>query len=254
MKPRGTILVYHALGECADEAHGLFQPIEEFAEQMELLGRFARVVSLEDIVAGRVRRGRPNVAITFDDGYRSVLRDAAPILQSHGFPATAFVPTGWVGKRNEWDLPTTCPVELMDAGELVSAERAGVAIESHGHDHIDLGDAEETEAHADLARSVEAFHELLGRRPRYLAYPFGSTSATAEHAAARAGFDAAFAIGVRHRGTFAWERVGINEPDGRALFVLKALGLYLPLRRSRIGALAYGAAKPLIARKRWSKS
>ena len=58
MKPRGTILVYHALGECADEAHGLFQPIEEFAEQMELLGRFARVVSLEDIVAGEAVFGQ----------------------------------------------------------------------------------------------------------------------------------------------------------------------------------------------------
>lgn len=252
MRPRGTILVYHALGECADEGLGLFQSVEAFSAQMEFLRRFAHVASLQDVVAGRVPRGRPAVAITFDDGYRSVLREGAPILQRHGFPATVFVPTGWIGRRNEWDRPTTCPVELMDAEELKAAEETGLAIESHGHAHIDLGLGDEQEVDADLERSVAAFESLLGRRPRYLAYPFGSTSPMAEHAAERAGFEAAFATDARHRGTFAWERVGVNEPDGRALFALKALGLYLPLRRSRLGARAYAAAKPLIARRRWS--
>lgn len=37
--------------------------------------------------------GKP-VLITFDDGYEDFNTDAAPILHSFGFPATAFIPTG----------------------------------------------------------------------------------------------------------------------------------------------------------------
>jgi peptidoglycan/xylan/chitin deacetylase (PgdA/CDA1 family) len=251
-RPRGTILVYHALGDCADDRVGLFLPEEAFAEQMELLRRFARVVSLDDVLAGRVGPGRPAVAITFDDGYRSVLHAGAPILARHGFPATVFVPTDLLGRRNAWDPETSCPVELMDADELAEAERAGLALESHGHGHVDLRSATEAEAEADLSAGMAAFEQLFGRRPRRLAYPFGRASPAAQRVAARLGFEAAFTADVLHGGRFAWERAGVNRPDGAALFAAKALGLYLPLRRSRLGARAYEAAKPLIARRRWS--
>ena len=37
------------------------------------------------------------LAVTFDDGYRSVLTHARPILERLGLPATVFVPTDFVG-------------------------------------------------------------------------------------------------------------------------------------------------------------
>ena len=247
-----TVLAYHAIGECADDRASLFVSREAFAAQMAFLTRAAEVVDLATLVAGHVRSGRrPVVAITFDDGYRSVLEDAAPILARHGFPATIFVPTAFLGRRNEWDEPSDCPLEILAAGELLEAERAGLRVESHGAAHLDLGRATEEEIERDLRESVVALEAALGRRPRLLAYPYGSSSPVTQRVAERVGFEAAFTIEQLHGGRFAWARAGVSPPDGRALFALKASGAYLPLRRSRLGDAAYRRVKPLF-RRRWA--
>jgi peptidoglycan/xylan/chitin deacetylase (PgdA/CDA1 family) len=38
-----------------------------------------------------------HLAVTFDDGYRSVFELAFPILRAAGMPATVFVPTALIG-------------------------------------------------------------------------------------------------------------------------------------------------------------
>ena len=42
------------------------------------------------------------VAFTFDDGFASVARHAAPVLSAHGVGATVFCVAGHVGGRNDW--------------------------------------------------------------------------------------------------------------------------------------------------------
>ncbi|HVR95027.1 MAG TPA: polysaccharide deacetylase family protein [Thermoanaerobaculia bacterium] len=68
---------------------------EEFARQVELLVRRLRPVPLREILE-RHAAGEDDpdaVAVTFDDGYRGVLTQAAPILAAAGVPATVFVVT-----------------------------------------------------------------------------------------------------------------------------------------------------------------
>ena len=45
------------------------------------------------------------VVLTFDDGNISDLATAAPILKTHGFGATFYITSGWVGKpgRLNWE-------------------------------------------------------------------------------------------------------------------------------------------------------
>ena len=45
------------------------------------------------------------MAITFDDGYRSVLELALPILEELGVPATLFVPTDYIGSERPMSWP-----------------------------------------------------------------------------------------------------------------------------------------------------
>lgn len=243
-----TVIAYHAIGECgrSDDPHDLFVPTDAFESQMDYLARRRRVVSVEELITGSLPPGPPPVAITFDDGYRSVLTTAAPILQAHGFPATVFVPTRWVGVGNTWDEPSACDLAIMDADELRTVEGMGVTVESHGHAHIDLEASGREAVRADLVGSLEHLEKIIGRRPRYLAYPYGRSSTSARAIAEATGFEAAFSIAVPSRGRYALGRVEITPFDGPRLFALKTSGRYLGLRHAPVTRAGYRIVKPVV--------
>ncbi len=69
-----------------------------FAEQMRLLARKYRVVSMEEVlhaVAMRKKLPPRAVLLTFDDAYCDFGESAWPILRREKLPATLFVPTGY---------------------------------------------------------------------------------------------------------------------------------------------------------------
>jgi peptidoglycan/xylan/chitin deacetylase (PgdA/CDA1 family) len=102
---RPVVLAFH--GVTAEEpgsvfnyegAH-LYRPI--FSRLMEHLVSRYRVVSLDRIVdwlKGDGELPRRAVAVTFDDGYRNLLTQAAPELFALGAPATVFVTTDFVAE------------------------------------------------------------------------------------------------------------------------------------------------------------
>jgi peptidoglycan/xylan/chitin deacetylase (PgdA/CDA1 family) len=215
-----TVLTYHAVAPIGPDGdpHLLFTPTERFARQMEFLAQHRDVVGLEQAVDGSARTGKHRVAITFDDGYRSVLENAAPILDAYGFPWTVFVPTGSIGDRNRWDLPNPAGLEIMSADELTQARAHGASIESHGHAHVNLALTSAADVATDLSRSIEILTELNASRPRYLAYPYGESTPALEQLVADAGFEAAFTTGLRDGGTWAAARVPIRRDHPEWLF------------------------------------
>ena len=248
-----AVLAYHAIGDVdpAKDVHSLFTPVDAFRRQMELLARTCRVVPLADVVSGRAR-GPRTVALTFDDGYRSVLEHAVPVLERWGLPATMFVPTAYVGDENRWNPPTGLDLSILDADGLRELERRGMQVESHGHAHLDLRIASEDEVREDLSTSLELLSDLVGRRPTTLAWPFRTGSAAAQRIAAELGFDVAFSIDLPDDGRLAWPRPQVSPPDGLPLFALKCSGAYLGLRHSAALDAAYRrVVKPLV-RRRWA--
>ena len=238
---RPTVLAYHSVGECPLERdpHRLVLPIETFEAQMEFLARHRSVVPVSHVVENTAAGEKPAVAITFDDGYRGVLEHAAPILARYGFPSVAFVPTGWIGAYNSWDSfdPGDCRLDVMTEAELHQVEEMGIRVESHGHRHSDLEPMRETEAFADLEESQERFAEVMGRRARYLAYPYGrGAPPSLRSAAERAGFEAAFTVNKPSGdGPFAHGRVVVRREDSLRFFALKTSGRYLSIRHSKPG-------------------
>jgi peptidoglycan/xylan/chitin deacetylase (PgdA/CDA1 family) len=250
---RATVITYHGVGDVrrTDDPYRLVLPTEKFRAQMTFLARYRTVVSLDDLVAGRMKGSKPVVAITFDDGYRSVLEIAAPILRAHHFPAVCFVPTAWIGASNTWDhVASSGAFEVMDDDELRAADRTGITIESHGATHAPLDQSDTQSAEADFASSVERLRDVIGRVPRYLAYPYGTQTPALRDAARRSGFHAAFSNGRPGAGAWAWPRVTIRREEGLRMFAFKTSGRYLAVRHSWIGAAAYSTIRPWILRRR----
>ena len=175
------VLMYHKVNDLA--GNRMSMPISKFDEQMAHLGELGyTVVGLDDVLDHYVG-GKPLAAgavlITFDDGYRDNLQNAAPILHKYGYPAVQFVPLGYVGD------PLPLPHEerlaarglfnrTVDWGELAELESAGIRIESHGISHRPLADLEIDEAAREIVISKLRLEERLGRPVRAFSYVKGS--------------------------------------------------------------------------------
>ncbi len=173
-----SILLFHRV---TDEipADGLTVSCSFFRDLCRTLARRFRVVPLAEIFRlARSGAALPmrTVAITFDDCYRDNLA-AARVLAEHGLPATFFVPTAYVGTDHvfPWDrgLKRMPNLTWEDVNEM---QRLGFEIGSHTVTHADLGAVSEDEARREIVESKAVLENRLGRRVRWLAYPFGGVN------------------------------------------------------------------------------
>jgi peptidoglycan/xylan/chitin deacetylase (PgdA/CDA1 family) len=97
------VLTYHRVATPTFDPFALACAPEWFAGHVAVLRRRAAIVPLAEMLEPTGRGRRPEVAITFDDGYRDTLEVAVPILRAEDAPATVFVPTGYLGDvRGYW--------------------------------------------------------------------------------------------------------------------------------------------------------
>jgi len=175
------VLMYHKVNDVP--GNPLSVPCAVFDEQMSRLGDLGYTVVPLDAVLDHYAEGTPlpakAVLITFDDGYRDNLANAAPILQKYGYPAVLFVPIGYLDDRrplpHEEHLAARGVLnETLDWSELAELEAHGVRIESHGISHRPLADLEVDEAAREIALAKLRLEERLGRPVRAFAYVKGS--------------------------------------------------------------------------------
>jgi peptidoglycan/xylan/chitin deacetylase (PgdA/CDA1 family) len=198
---------------------------------------------LLDHMSGRSVLQGKCVALTFDDGDRSVYRYAYPLLREYGMRGTLFVVTSRIGQQ--WDDLELCTIE-----ELREMERSGViAIESHTHDlHYKLeggvggphpafdllatvGGREDRKAVLkDLVRSRRLIMHLFGGESRVLAWPFGFGSALSDSIAGQAGFEGICSLypGTNFAGETPYfiKRYTITARTSLRMFRLMAKGRY----------------------------
>lgn len=131
------------------------------------------IVPLIELLDGPAHERR--VALTFDDGFRSVAQAALPVLSEAGVTATLFLVTGAVGSDNRWPgQPPGMPVfPMLDWDGVEALHGAGWQIESHGASHADLRTLGDAALDEDLGRAQAEIERRLGRRPDVFAYPYG---------------------------------------------------------------------------------
>ena len=167
---------------------------EQFERQLDALAAWGYTpITLEEwteIRAGRQKPPQRPIAITFDDGYRSVYENAWPMLRRRGMTASVFLVAVCIGKENEWETNEAQQV-LMDETEIREMSAGRISFGSHTFTHRPLTALSPTEGLEELTRSRTALESLLGRPVTTLAYPYNKHNRSVRAIARRAGYRAA---------------------------------------------------------------
>jgi sugar transferase (PEP-CTERM/EpsH1 system associated) len=94
----------------------------DFEMQIKTLARYYSAVGLSQALRAlddATSSPRPLAVVTFDDGYRTTVRRAAPVLRAYGVPATAFLPCGLLAAdRPQWHDRIRRTIGAIDRPEI----------------------------------------------------------------------------------------------------------------------------------------
>jgi peptidoglycan/xylan/chitin deacetylase (PgdA/CDA1 family) len=187
------ILCYHRFG--AGGGKMVVAP-DAFAAQMDYLARSGyrviRLSELEEFLQGRRQLPRRAVVITIDDGYAGTYNVALPILKKHGFPATLFLYSDFVGARDALTWPQMR--ELVESGLF--------DIQAHSKTHANLslrlpGESDERyreRIDEELRVPQRAIKGRLSEPVSSFAYPYGDTNETVMERLMRADYRLAVTV------------------------------------------------------------
>jgi peptidoglycan/xylan/chitin deacetylase (PgdA/CDA1 family) len=165
-----AVLTFHSIDESGSV---LSYPSEMFERLLAALKRCGiPILDLDTLLQPSTLQG---IALTFDDGMRTVFTRALPILRSYSAPAHLFLTTSVVGATNRWrSQPVGAPsFEMLQWSEIAALQEAGVRIEAHTARHPDLRRLSDANLREECESADEIIALRLGIRPRYFAYPYG---------------------------------------------------------------------------------
>ncbi|MGB6137130.1 MAG: polysaccharide deacetylase family protein [Shewanella sp.] len=184
-----VILQYHHVSDSTPASTSVTP--EQFAEQMQYLAEnnftVMPLTDAVDAIKNNTSIANNSIVITFDDGYQSIIQNAAPILASHNFPFTVFVSpapiiAGYDGMMSWQDI------------KALAEQGATIANHSWGHEHLIRRLPKETASqwHDRVENNILSTEaELLkhtGQSVKFLAYPYGEYTAALEAILVKHGF------------------------------------------------------------------
>ncbi len=171
-----AIITFHSIDDSGSVLSFPQQALDSLLQGIRDAG--LPILDLPTLLQAETRHG---IALTFDDGMRSLYTHGLPVLRRHNAPAHLYLATASVGRSNRWPgQPEAAPdFDMLNWDEIEALHGAGIRIESHTHNHPDMRalDADAMEQECEQADAL--IEQRLGRRPRYFAYPYGYRNATA---------------------------------------------------------------------------
>ena len=187
------ILGYHSIG---DGQSKISTPAERFRKQIEwLLAHGWRIYTLRDWWNLTIAEGKPpkrSAVLTFDDGFRGVFLNAAPILADYGLAGTVFLVAEAIGQSNAFDCARGVPqLALMGWDEIFKLKNMGWDIQSHGKRHNPMAGVSRESLEDEIVGSKNLIEKKLGGRVDFFCYPYGVFDEEAVMIVERAGYRAA---------------------------------------------------------------
>ncbi len=222
-RPRdvGRILCYHSVGQSAWGVNDV--PPADFRRHIEL----ALSAGWRFVPAAQIARdggGPKDLAITFDDGLKSVLTHAAPILASYSIPWSVFVVADWSDGRGSW-----APDTFLDWRDIEKLAAAGAEVGSHSLSHPNFGVIGAAQTQDELGESRRIIRERSGIDAATFAIPLGQSknwSVTASQMAREAGYSVVYAQAEETRPAQTVARTFVTRFDGDRIFRALLSGVF----------------------------
>jgi peptidoglycan/xylan/chitin deacetylase (PgdA/CDA1 family) len=152
---------------------------ETFAAQLLAISERYPLSSTADLVDCIYTR-RPiqptTVAIHFDDCYRDILTNGAPILKVLGIPACAFINSGFVDtSRSFWHDESKYPFtfEMLRSSDVLTWSSLGFEVGAHTVNHVDLGKCKAEVANTEIVQCGRDLQRMIGKPVDMFSFPFG---------------------------------------------------------------------------------
>jgi peptidoglycan/xylan/chitin deacetylase (PgdA/CDA1 family) len=219
--------MYHVVGEPPRSAPfpDLYVSRRELREQVYWLARAGyEAVTLGRVVdawSGRATLPARPIVLSFDDGYRSHVTAALPILSAQRWQGVLNLDLSNLAQS--WGIPATGVRKLLAAGWEVDA---------HSISHADLTSLGGAALAREVSGSRRAIHRRFGVRPRFFCYPAGRYDGEVVAAVRAAGYEAATTTvhGLADRTEpFTLARVRVSRGDGAPGLARKLAQLRLPV-------------------------
>jgi peptidoglycan/xylan/chitin deacetylase (PgdA/CDA1 family) len=197
-----AILTFHSVDNSGSVIS--YRP-EHFAALIESLS--SKKIPIYDLDTLLNNSQGPGVAITFDDGMRSIYQHALPVLKKHNAPAHLFLTTQPIENDTPWPAqPASIPsFDMLTWKQLEALHQAGVFIDSHTHTHPDMRRLSVSEMQDDCDTADDLITRKLGRKPEYFAYPYGFHNAAAREF-----------VSKRYKGTVTVELRHLSSQESHA--------------------------------------
>jgi peptidoglycan/xylan/chitin deacetylase (PgdA/CDA1 family) len=221
LRARGRILCYHSIGQPEFGVNDVHPT--RFRRHIELsLKAGYRFVRASEIAQ---TGGRPrDLAISFDDGLKSVSTAAAPILREYGIPYAVFVVSNWSDMKHPWYID-----RALDWREIELLLEDGAELGSHSVSHPDFSRVDHQRAVDELYTSREVIRQRLGFAPDAFAIPFGQSGnwpAGCAQIAREAGYRIVYAQAEDTRPEDTVARTFVTKHDSDHIFKALLAGHY----------------------------
>lgn len=163
------VLSYHSVDE--DGWRFSIDP-KEIKKQINYLTKKYNIVDLktiEDIVINKKRIIKPAIAITFDDGYKDILRLSKFFKAKNIKPAIFLL--GDTHHANWSELGSKR--QFLNKSEILSLHKSGYVIGSHSNTHANLSTLKGKVLENEVIGSKKSLEKDLGIPISYFAYPRG---------------------------------------------------------------------------------